>query len=663
MKLDAASFIGQTFNGMYKIVRPIGTGGMGAVFEATHTRLQNKRYAVKMLHASIAQDAEVFQRFRREAEIATELGHPHIVEVHDFNITPEGAPYMVMEFLDGEDLAGRLAKRGPLTVDVMARIVAEVCSGLDAAHNAGIVHRDLKPQNIFLCRRLGRDDFVKIVDFGVSKVRDSASVVTRDHTLMGTPFYMSPEQADGLVQQIDSRTDIFAMGAIMWEMLVGRMAFEAPTISGAMYKVVHVDPPEVHTLRPDVPPAVSLVLRRAMAKEKELRYASVVELSHDFANALRGIPPAVRPPPLRLVPQTMGPANVPPTAHGRLATPRPNGGAPHGDVAMAPTGYATPVPGMPAPDSVAGVSVVPAGAPVMPAQAAPFASMPAVPLSTTMSTASGQMIPTPAPIPPDAPVASMGAPSKKKGVVIGLVAGLLVLGGAAAIIVPRLGGSSEGRERHAGGRPGPEGDPGKPDRPDKPDRPEIVPDRPAPSPAVVADLTLTGHVHDRPGKPVAGAIVTLETTPPRETTTRADGWFGFDKLAPGRYEVRARDASGKHSTQFHTEVAAPKGNYVEIVLADLEAPTAPPPAEEVTLTIDVVNVKGASITVDGRPLDGNQVKVPKGKTVAIAIKAGGYLSWEKKITATGDDTITVRLATRPTTTRCDPFDPTCKRKR
>src|SRR5262249_32176245 len=134
------------------------------------------------------------------------------------------------------------------------------------------------------------DDFVKILDFGISKVLDSASVVTRDHALVGTPYYMSPEQADGRVKEIDPRTDVFALGAIIWEMLVGRMAFEAPTLSVALYKVSFVDPPEVHLVRPDVPPGVSLALRRAMAKERTQRTASVMELAHELRSALRGMP-------------------------------------------------------------------------------------------------------------------------------------------------------------------------------------------------------------------------------------------------------------------------------------------------------------------------------------------------------------------------------------
>jgi serine/threonine protein kinase len=409
MKTDANALIGQTFNEMYRIVRQIGTGGMGAVYESVHTRLANKKFAIKMLHASIAQDAEVFQRFRREAEIATELGHPNIVEVSDFNITPDGSPYMVMEFLDGEDLAARLQKRGPVTLEQLVRLTAEICSALEAAHGAGIVHRDLKPQNIFLCKKLGRDDFVKIVDFGISKVKDSSSVVTRDHSLMGTPFYMSPEQADGLVQQIDHRTDIFALGAILWEMLTGRMAFEAPTISGAMYKVVHVDAPEVHTLRPDVPPTVSMVLRRAMAKQKEWRYGSVGELAYELANACRGIAPSVAPPPLMNVAATMAPTpmmmqQIAAQTPARPMTPvplSPHPGVRTGD-AYAPTGFVASQPPQPMPP--------------------PPAQMPA-PIST-MSGAAAQVVATERTTPANG--------KRGRSALYGALAAVVILGGGVA---------------------------------------------------------------------------------------------------------------------------------------------------------------------------------------------------------------------------------------
>src|SRR5262249_36069651 len=140
-------------------------------------------------------------------------------------------------------------------------------------------------------------DHVKVLDFGVSKVLDSSSVVTRDHALVGTPFYMSPEQADGRVKEIDARTDVFALGAITWEMLTGRMAFAAPTLSVALYKVCSVDPPDVHLIRNDVPPALSLVLRRALAKERHQRTPSVVQMAAARAASLRGVVPAGLPAP------------------------------------------------------------------------------------------------------------------------------------------------------------------------------------------------------------------------------------------------------------------------------------------------------------------------------------------------------------------------------
>src|SRR5215468_8614101 len=269
---------------------------MGAIYEATHSRLYGKRYAIKVLAPQFAENPELLARFRREAEIASQLGHENIVEVHDFNLA-EGRAYMVMELLDGEDLAARLKSRGPMTLEQTQHILEQVASGLEAAHRAHVVHRDLKPQNVFLCRRGGRDDYVKVLDFGVSKVLDSSSVVTRENVLVGTPFYMSPEQAEGRVKDIDSRTDVFALGAIAWEMLTGRMALGAPTFSVAIYKVCFVDPPDVHLVRPDVPPAVSMVLRRALAKERSLRTGTVAELAGELGAALHGVVPESVPPP------------------------------------------------------------------------------------------------------------------------------------------------------------------------------------------------------------------------------------------------------------------------------------------------------------------------------------------------------------------------------
>lgn len=269
---------------------------MGAIYEAVHLRLGEKRYAIKVLTPRYAANPDALARFRREALVTSGLRNEHIVEVHDFNVDGELA-YLVMELLDGEDLAARLKRAGSLPADAIMRILAQVVVALDAAHRARIVHRDLKPQNIFLCTRGGRDDYVKVLDFGISKLLDSSSMLTGEHALLGTPFYMAPEQALGNSQDIDGRADVFALGAILWELLTGRMAFGAPTLSAALYKVCRVDPPDAHLARPDLAPAVSMVLRRALAKDPAGRTPDVVTLGREFAAALHGVVPDSVPPP------------------------------------------------------------------------------------------------------------------------------------------------------------------------------------------------------------------------------------------------------------------------------------------------------------------------------------------------------------------------------
>ncbi|HUH04282.1 MAG TPA: serine/threonine-protein kinase, partial [Kofleriaceae bacterium] len=215
----------------YKVTGLLGRGGMGSVWAADHARLPGKKVAIKVLHTEVAADDESLARFRREAEIASRLGHPNIVDVHDFNILPDGSPYLVLEYLEGEDLAARLL-RGPLPLDEVASIVRQVGAALAAAHRENIVHRDLKPQNVFLVPTEA-DGFVieqaKVLDFGISKIRGSQTVKTNAATMLGTPQYMAPEQALGQHDNVDARTDVFALGAMVYEMLSGRPAFAGQT--------------------------------------------------------------------------------------------------------------------------------------------------------------------------------------------------------------------------------------------------------------------------------------------------------------------------------------------------------------------------------------------------------------------------------------------------
>ncbi|MBL0212658.1 MAG: protein kinase [Myxococcales bacterium] len=266
----------------YVIEALIGRGGMGAVFVARHRTLTDKRVAIKVLHTEIT-DPDIQLRFKREAQIATRVNHPNIVEVHDFDVTPDGVPYLVLEYLEGQTLAQRLAQ-GPIPLDQVMTIVRQVGSALAAAHREGIVHRDLKPQNIFLVPMEVDGHHVevaKVLDFGISKWRGSETVKTQESALLGTPQYMAPEQATGRHDSVDERTDVFALGSIVYEMLCGHPAFTGASIPEVVFKVVYEQPAPISDTVPD---GVANAIRQAMAKPSEERFATV----SNFVEALTG---------------------------------------------------------------------------------------------------------------------------------------------------------------------------------------------------------------------------------------------------------------------------------------------------------------------------------------------------------------------------------------
>ena len=278
--VDVGSVIADT----YKIEALLGRGGMGAVFLASHLRLAGKQVAIKILHTEI-EDVDVIARFKREAEIAARLNHPNIVGVVDYNVAADGTPYLVLDYLEGETLAQRIA-RGPLALDHVMSILRQVGSALAAAHRAGIVHRDLKPQNIFLVPTEvdGRlVEIAKVLDFGISKIRGSQTVKTQDSALLGTPQYMAPEQATGQHAAVDERTDVFALGAIVYEMLSGQPAFSGASIPEVVFKVVYEQPAP---LTVPLPPPVGAAVGRAMAKPADERFPTVAA----FVEAVTGQP-------------------------------------------------------------------------------------------------------------------------------------------------------------------------------------------------------------------------------------------------------------------------------------------------------------------------------------------------------------------------------------
>ena len=289
----ADALIGQMVDGRYEVVRVLGEGGMGTVYEVKHTAL-GRVFALKVLRREIAQDGGLARRFIQEAKAAAAIGHPNIVAVSDFGeLTDAGAPqpraarvpYFVMELLKGTTLARLLAVEGRLEPRRAARIVVQCASALAAAHEAGVIHRDVKPDNVFLVSAAGRPDFVKLLDFGVAKMA-GAGRLTRHGTVYGTPHYMSPEQAAG--HAVDGRSDVYALGVLLYECLAGRVPFEADTYMGVLTKHMFATPEPVERLVPSGAGlgALGQVVARCLAKEPADRYASMAELGRAIELAL-----------------------------------------------------------------------------------------------------------------------------------------------------------------------------------------------------------------------------------------------------------------------------------------------------------------------------------------------------------------------------------------
>jgi serine/threonine-protein kinase len=284
---DDAALVGTVLQESYRLSRLIGAGGMGAVYEGVHLRL-NKRVAVKLMMKELAASQEALARFRREAEVTSHLGHPHIVNVFDFGTTPSGASYLVMEYLEGEDLDHRLRRTGKQSLASTAHVVKQVASALAATHAKGVVHRDLKPANLFVLEVEGENDFIKVVDFGISKVRAATTKLTGASAVMGTPNYMSPEQARGLIDEIDHRTDQWSLACIAYEMLTGRGPFVGESAASLLYQVIHEEPPPLEARAPGLPKEVERVIRRGLAKNMDGRYPNITEFARAFERAAEG---------------------------------------------------------------------------------------------------------------------------------------------------------------------------------------------------------------------------------------------------------------------------------------------------------------------------------------------------------------------------------------
>jgi serine/threonine-protein kinase len=281
---DSDPLIGRTIADHYKLVAKIGQGGMGVVYKAEHVRI-TRPSAIKILNPEFSGNPEFVARFGREAELASRINHPNAVGIYDVGEDADGLVYIAMEFVDGELLSKILKREGPLPLDRVVTITRQVADALDAAHELDIVHRDMKPDNIMICKRKGKCDWVKVVDFGIAK-RAHHGVgyqnLTKRGLVLGTPEYMAPEQL--LREPLDIRSDIYSLGLVVYKMLSGKLPFEGPTPQSRMIKKLTEPPINLKIVRPQlrVSPQVEAVIMKALATDRKNRYSSSIE----FATAL-----------------------------------------------------------------------------------------------------------------------------------------------------------------------------------------------------------------------------------------------------------------------------------------------------------------------------------------------------------------------------------------
>lgn len=352
--------------GKYQLIKMIGRGGMGSVWEGRHTTL-GTRVAIKFIEAEYAGSEEAVSRFDNEAKAAAKIDSKHAIKIYDHGVTEDGKPYIVMEMLTGEPLDKRIERLGRIPLQDVARIFQQVCRGLGRAHEHGIIHRDLKPENIFLCTTPDEDEeYAKVLDFGIAKIKGSAgqqlSNSTKTGAVLGTPYFMSPEQARGL-RDIDHRTDLWSLGVIVFKCVTGVLPFDGESLGDLLVKICTTQIPIPSQVLPGLPPAFDAWFARSLEREPQKRFATAHEMSDALsyacgvsvrrpANHQGYAPPQIgnaatamaTPNPLAQspFPHQTGPNQTPGGAYGAAphpSNPPPNAGSASGNYGAIPTPY------------------------------------------------------------------------------------------------------------------------------------------------------------------------------------------------------------------------------------------------------------------------------------------------------------------------------------
>jgi serine/threonine-protein kinase len=279
----------------FRLIRQLGAGGMGAVYLAEQIAVGNRLVALKVLSRKLLDDPDFVTRFQNEAASTGRIHHANVVTIYESGQADDGTLYIAMEFLEGESLRQALARRGALPAAEVAEILQQAAQGLNAAHKLGIIHRDLKPDNIFLTRGDEAELIAKIVDFGIAKLLRDSSPNTQTGMVLGTPPYMSFEQASGIRSaELDARSDVYSLGVVVYEMLTGHVPFHSDTPVGYLRKHLMEEPPPFRAVAPHlgVPPAVETAVMNALVKDRDKRYTSVLVFARELSNATQSSPRA-----------------------------------------------------------------------------------------------------------------------------------------------------------------------------------------------------------------------------------------------------------------------------------------------------------------------------------------------------------------------------------